>query len=392
MTHKVTLRQKPISKNRQALYLDFYPGIINPETGKTTRRQFLKRYVNSETVLDKTGKVKKVTLSPIDKKHNKETMEWAEQIRQKRENLLNKPEIYSGYEREQLKIKERGEKDFIAYFKSLADKRENSNHNNWISVYQYLKSFTNGVLKFSDIDEALCNQFKDHLLNTKSLQRLENRLSRNTAVSYFDKFKAALRAAYKEGYLQNDLNVKIDPIRKEETQRNFLTLDELNRLAKTPCGNPLIKQAALFSALTGLRFSDIQKMTWSEIEFIEGNGYFIKFIQQKTKGAEMMPISDQAFSLLGERKDPGDRVINGLIYSAYENTHLAKWVGLAGIAKHITFHSFRHSFATLQISAGTDIYTVSKMLGHREIKTTQIYAKIIDQTKRAAADKIKLEL
>lgn len=391
MTHKVKLREKPISGNRQTLYLDFYPGIVHPETGKTTRREFLNLYINNETELGKDGKARKIKLSPVDKLHNKETRDLAEQIRQKRDSVINKPEIYSGYEKEQLQIKVKGQKDFLAYFKSLTDKREESNHKNWISAYQYLKSFANGELKFVDLDESFCNRFKDHLLTVKSLQRLENKLSRNTAVSYFDKFKAALRASYKEGYMQADLNVKIDPIKKEETQRNFLTLEELNRLAKTPCANPLIKQAALFSALTGLRFSDIQKMTWKEIEFIEGNGYFIKFIQQKTKGVEMMPISEQAFSLLGEPGDPADRVINGLIYSAYENTHLAKWVGLAGIAKHITFHSFRHSFATLQISAGTDIYTVSKMLGHRELKTTQIYAKIIDQTKRVAADKIKLD-
>jgi site-specific recombinase XerD len=106
----------------------------------------------------------------------------------------------------------------------------------------------------------------------------------------------------------------------------------------------------------------------------------------------MMPISEQAYSLLGERKEPTEQVFEGLTYSAHENKHLAKWVGLAGIKKDITFHCFRHTFATLQLSNGTDIYTVSKMLGHRELKTTQIYAKIIDATKRTAADKIKLEM
>jgi len=62
------------------------------------------------------------------------------------------------------------------------------------------------------------------------------------------------------------------------------------------------------------------------------------------------------------------------------------------VTKDITSHCFRHTFATLQLSKGTDIYTVSKMLGHRELKTTQIYAKIIDQTKREAADKNKTGL
>ena len=105
-----------------------------------------------------------------------------------------------------------------------------------------------------------------------------------------------------------------------------------------------------------------------------------------------MPINEQAFSLLGVRREPTDKVFDGLTYSAYENKHLYQWIGAAGIAKDITFHCFRHTFATLQLSMGTNIYTVSKMLGHRDLKTTQIYAKIIDQTKRDAAGKIKLDI
>ena len=204
--------------------------------------------------------------------------------------------------------------------------------------------------------------------------------------------KAALKQAYKDGFLSNDLNTKIEPIKQVETRRNFLTIEELNSLVKTECNNPLMKKAALFSALTGLRFSDIKNLVWGELEYIEGNGYFIQFKQQKTKGVEVMPISEQAYNLLGEQKEPGDKVFDGLTYSAYENKHLYQWIGAAGITKDITFHCFRHTYATLQLSMGTDIYTVSKMLGHRELKTTQVYAKIIDQTKREAANKIKLEI
>jgi integrase len=148
----------------------------------------------------------------------------------------------------------------------------------------------------------------------------------------------------------------------------------------------------LFLIIIGLRFSDIEKMVWSELEFIEGQGFFIHFRQQKSEGVETMPISEQAFGLLGERKQPTDKVFKGLVYSAWTNSHLFKWLTKAEITKNVTFHSFRHTFATLQLSKGTDIYTVSKMLGHRDLKTTQIYAKIIDQTKRDAANKIKLDL
>ena len=379
MSIKVKLRQKGISGNRKSLYLDFYPAIPHPETGDLTRREFLGLYL-----FDKAK-------NPIDKQHNKETLQLAEQIRQKKENHLNKPEVYTGYEREQLKIREQGEQNFVTYFKQLADKRKASNHDNWVSAYKYLETFTKGNLKFADLNEKFCNEFKAYLLTTKSNKSSKVTLAQNSAVSYFNKLKATMKQAYKDGYLQTDLNGKVQTIKQAETQRNFLTIEELNSLVKTDCQNPLLKRAALFSALTGLRFSDIEKLVWGELEYIEGNGYFIRFKQQKTKGVEMMPISEQAYSLLGERKEPTDKVFEGLAYSAYSNKHLAQWIGAAGISKDITFHCFRHTFATLQLSKGTDIYTVSKMLGHRELKTTQIYAKIIDATKREAADKIKLD-
>ncbi len=379
MATKVTLRLKPISKNRHSLYLDFYPPIIDPTTGKPTRREFLGFYL-----IDKPK-------SPIDKDHNKETLAVAESIRQKRQNILDKPEIYTGYEQEQLRLKEQGEQNFVEYFKKLVDKRKASNYDNWVSAYKYLNAFTKGTLRVNDLNEKFFNDFKEYLLTTQSNKSDKVILSQNSAVSYFNKVKAALKQAFKDGMLQTDLNAKIEPIKTAETQRNFLTIEELNSLVRTECQNVLLKRAALFSALTGLRHSDIQKLTWSELEYIEGNGYFIQFKQQKTKGVEMMPISEQAFSLLGERKKPTDKVFDGLEYSAYQNKFLYQWITAAGISKDITFHCFRHTFATLQLSKGTDIYTVSKMLGHRELKTTQIYAKIIDETKRKAADSIQLD-
>lgn len=379
MAIKVKLREKAISGNRQSLYLDFYPAIPHPETGEPTRREFLGLYL-----FDKAK-------NPIDKQHNKETLQLAEQIRQKRENHLNKPEIYTGYELEQKRIKELGEQNFVAYFKTLADKRKASNHDNWVSAYNYLETFTKGNLKFADLNEKFCTDFKEYLLTTKSNKSSKTTLAQNSAVSYFNKLKATLKQAYKDGYLTTDLNAKIEPVKQAETRRNFLTIEELNSLVKTECNNPLLKRAALFSALTGLRFSDIKNLVWGEIHHSVENGYSIQFTQQKTKGVEVLPISEQAYSILGERKEPTDKVFEGLTYSAYENKHLYQWIGAAGITKDITFHCFRHTFATLQLSHGTDIYTVSKMLGHRELKTTQIYAKIIDQTKREAADKIQLD-
>jgi integrase len=87
-----------------------------------------------------------------------------------------------------------------------------------------------------------------------------------------------------------------------------LILSELKTLVKTDCKSPEIKTQALFLALTGLRRSDIQKLIWGEVQNVEGSGYFIRFKQKKTGGSETLPITEQAHNMLGERKQPTDRV------------------------------------------------------------------------------------
>ena len=394
MATKVSLRQKKISKGRKSLYLDFHPAIphpkpfLNKKTGKmvtTTRREFLGLYIYEKAK------------TPINKQHNTEILKIGESIRQKRENFLNKPEIYSQFEKEQLRLKELSEQCFIEYFTKLANKRKDSNRLSWFSALKYLDNFTNGSLKFADLNQKFLEDFKEYLLTTKSNKSNKTTLSQNSAVSYFNKVKAALKQANIDGVLQHDLNAKVKPIKAVETRREHLTLDELNKLVKTPCNYVLLKRAALFSALTGLRFSDIQKMTWGELEYINGQGYFLNFNQKKTKGVEVLPISEQAYGFTEGAENPKDmpqdkHVLEGLKYSAYNNKHLFQWIGAAGITKDITFHCFRHTFATLQLFNGTDIYTVSKMLGHKDLKTTQVYAKIVDEAKRTAANKITLDM
>ncbi|MFI2744187.1 tyrosine-type recombinase/integrase [Zhouia sp. PK063] len=380
MATKVTLRQKPMIQGRKSLYLDFYPPIVNTKNGKSTRREFLKLYIEDKPK------------TPLDKQGKKQTLLLAEQIRQKREYELNKPEIYSAFEKEKLEQKEKGELSFIQYFEILMDKKEGNNYNIWATSLTYLKDFANNDIKFKDLDEKFCNDYRDFLLTVKSKRSNKSKLSQNTALSYFNKFKAALKRAFKDDIISKDLSGKIEPIKSLETNRVFLTLEELNRLVKAECPNKILKQASLFSALTGMRFSDIQKLTWNEVIEDSTNGYSIYFKQKKTKNHEYLPISDQAYSLLGFRENGDNKVFKNLHYSAHYNHQLLKWVINAEISKHITFHSFRHTYATLQLQAGTDIYTVSKMLGHKELKTTQVYAKIVDETKRKAASKINIDL
>ena len=381
MATKVTLRKKSISKGRESLYLDFYPPIKHPKTGEPTRRQFLNMYVSA-----------KPRTEP-EKSRNKEIERLAEQIRQQKENVINKPEVYNEFEKEQLKLRELGERNFVEYFREEAHKRGNSsNWHNWKSALHYFETFSGGKIKFSELNEKIIEDFRSYLLDAKMMKSKTLKLSQNSAQSYFNKLKATLRQAYKEGLLKYDLNVRIQPIKEQETIREFLTLEELSQLAKTQCPDELLKRAALFSALTGLRFSDIKKLKWSEIIHIEGEGYYLRFIQQKTKGAEMLPINEQAINFCGQRGEPNERVFKGMMYPSYNSKRIKRWLDAAGITKHITFHNFRHSFATLQLFNGTEMHAVQMLLGHKDLKTTQIYAKVVNSTLRKAADKMKLDL
>ncbi|MBO9586513.1 MAG: site-specific integrase [Flavobacterium sp.] len=374
----VTLRKKAISQGRMSLYLDFYPAVWNANSNDFTRREFLKLYIYQKPA------------DQYQKMANSENLHTAELIRARRQNEINKSEIYSPFEKEQLQIQARGNESFLMYYKKLGQKKSGKNLSIWNCAIGHFEAFLNGNdLLFKDVTVALIEDFRDYLLKARSMRKNKKQLSRNTALSYYNKIKTALKAAYKEDKLRTDINAKIGTIKEMESQRSFMTLEETRRLFATPCSNILVRRISMFSVLTGLRYVDIAKLVWSEIHRIENDGYYIIFRQKKTEGAESLPISEEAYELLGKRKGEKELVFKGLNKWDVDRT-LPVWVALSGIRKHITFHCFRHTFATLQITAGTDIFTVSKMLGHRSVKTTQVYAKVIDQKKRDAANRISL--
>ncbi len=361
---KVSLREKKISKGRKSLYLDFYPAIINPKTGKATRREFLRMYIFEKPK------------NPIDKQHNKETKSLAESIRSKRQLEIQ-------FDEHGFKPKGNLEGDFLKYFRKLTNNRYESqgNYGNWLSTLKQLESYKKNGATFGDVDKDFVEGFKQHLLSN-------NDIKQNTRVSYYRKFLHSLKSAIKDGHLDNNPAKSVDSLKEESTSREYLTLEELKVLAKTDCKVEIFKSAFLFSALTGLRFSDIQALTWSDLQGNNKDGYFIRFKQKKTGQHETLMIPKSARKLMGERNDNDAPIFKNLIYSAWYNTKLQDWVDDAKINKKITFHCARHSFATLQLTMGTDIYTVSKLLGHKDLKTTEIYGKIIDQKKHDAMNKM----
>ena len=361
---KVTLRERKKAKSI-SLYLDYY------HKGKR-KFEYLGLYLTPSP------------RSTQERIHNKKTRELAEKIRSKR--LLEVQNDQFGFQDFEVE-----NADFVAYFEKLAEKKYDSegNHGNWISALKHLKNFAGGEVPFRRIDRKWVEKIKDYL-NHEARSKTGDKLSTNTKVSYFNKIRAALRQATTDGFLKENPSRDVKPIKEGDTKREFLTLEELKAAANTECDAPVHKAAFIFSALTGLRFSDIQKLTWSEIQHSDEYGYYIRFQQKKTSGEETLPIPDDAMKFLGERQAPADKVFVDLHYSDKNNQRLQEWMRRAGIEKKITFHCARHTYATLQLTHGTDIYTVSKLLGHKSLKTTEIYAKIIDEKKREAVRKLKL--
>ncbi|MFC3563138.1 site-specific integrase [Pedobacter jamesrossensis] len=369
----VKLRQKKLLDGRLSLYLDIYPPLYIAETGKETRREFLKIYLFEKPI------------SADQKEHNRVCKAKAESIRSERDlQYINKSFDFT----DKLSAK----MDFLEYFLAKTKKRNQSkgNYDNWYGAYKYLHSYTNGQCKFGDVNEKFCEGFKEYLKKVKSIKSSTVGLAQNSQYSYYNKFRAAVKEAFEERLFAVNPVLRVKGIPQAETQREFLILEELKALFETECEPPVLKRAAIFSALTGLRWSDMIKLSWKEVQGTIQDGYFIRFTQQKTQGIETLPIADQAYEQLGERGKAEDRIFKGLKYSAYTNVQLSRWVLIAGITKKITFHCFRHTYATLQLTMGTDIYTVSKLLGHRHLKTTEVYAKVIDKKKIDASKRIVL--
>ncbi|MBN7816867.1 tyrosine-type recombinase/integrase [Algoriphagus pacificus] len=370
----VTLRSKPLRNNKLSLYLDFYPPVYDPVRKIKTRREFLQLHIYESPTTSHEFEINQITLLKADK------------IRLERELQFLRNEFG-------ILDKSTQKMDFLEYFRSRIHEHSDSDSNvgNWKSALEHLKIYSFGKCQFKDVTEEFCKGFQEFLKTARSI-RNDKKLSVNTQLSYYAKLKACLKDAVRDKLLAEDPSFRIKGIKSSDSSREYLLLSELKAAFNTPFPeNEHLKKAALFSALTGLRWSDIEKLIWAEIaEDPETNSITIRYRQKKTKGFEYLPISRESRNLLGERRDPLDKVFPRLRYSDKVSSDLKLWLQRAGIYKHITFHCFRHTYATLQLSLGTDIYTVSKTLGHKFLKTTEIYAKVVDSKKVDAANRISL--
>lgn len=378
---KITLKQKRLKDGTFSLYIESYKGSSIGQNGKRIHLrefEYLKMYLTADPK------------DRLEKQKNKETLQFAENIL-----AIRKAEFAQG--KYNLKSSTKTKRTFLAFFAELVQEKQEqdsaNNYGNWFSTQQHLKKIIAPTLTFDDVDEDFVKRVRKYF--EKEAQTKSNLpLSQNSKYSYFNKFKAALRRAFDEGYTSINLSTKTKSFDQAESQREYLTHAEVQSLANSLCKYPVLKNAFLFSCLTGMRWSDINTLVWSEVRD-EADACKINFWQQKTDGVEYLYISAQARQLLGERGDLGDRVFTGLKYGMTYNTEIVRWCNRAGISKHITFHSARHTNAVLLLENGADIYTVSKRLRHRELRITQIYAKIVDEKMKEASEiipQLKLQL
>ena len=367
----VTLRTRKIKKGTQlSFYLDYYPGYRDESTMKVQRHESLGIYIFAKPKNQR------------ERDYNERMTEKAEALRCRRyESIVN--ERYDFFDRE----KEKG--NFLAWFKKKADARNTK----WQNVYKHFEAFCEGKCTFGEIDVDLCNKFKEYLYTAPQTIHKKQRLHTNTIAGYWSTIRAVLHTAYRDHKIKENPNGFLDRIDTIPTEKEHLSQPELVSLANTDCKEPVLKKAFLFSCLTGLRKSDVKALTWKKIQPYGDGGMYITVRMQKTQQLVNNPVSEEALELIGFYD--GEHEPDAKVFPDFKDkmtgTTLKNWLKVAGITKHITFHCARHTFGSLQVDAGTGIYTVQHMLGHKNVETTQIYANMADESKRESVNRITLK-
>lgn len=280
--------------------------------------------------------------------------------------------------------------NLISYIEEIIDNQKGhggKSYLTYVHMMNWLKEYgATDDMTLAQVSPQWIRGFAKFLDQAKK-QRGPGQLAQNTKATCFSRLRAVINKAFNERLIQDNPLRGIPGFKFVESKRTYLTIEEIRVLASTECRHEDVKRAFLFSCLTGLRWSDISNLKWDEVER-QGKYTRLIFRQKKTGRQEYLDISEHAAILLGERKKSGFVFDTLSEYVSNVSIMLRKWVESAGINKHISFHCGRHTFAVMMLDLGTDIYTVSKLLGHRELATTQIYAKILDKNKQAAVDRI----
>ena len=263
------------------------------------------------------------------------------------------------------------------------------------SLIAHLKKYKGEKVRIKDVDESFCRGFIKYLSKAKTIGRTKGNstIAQGAAYTYFIAFKSAINQAVKQGYLDRNPISKLDKddlksVSRVDSSRTYLSIEELKKLMATECKDEQVKKAFLFSCFSGLRISDVKDLKWKNIIVVDGESRVSKRIIKTGRDLEI-PLSGVALKYLPERGDKSD---NEYVYSLPVTHHwinqiIRDWGKNAEVKKDLCYHMSRHTFATMELTLDVDLYTVSKMLGHQNVATTQIYADIVNKKKTAAVSK-----
>ena len=360
----IRLRMKELSNGSKSLYLDVY------RNGKRSY-EYLKMYIIPE-------------VDDNARRQNKATMIAANAIKSKRIIELTNGEagIKRADDKETMSLL-----DWMNTYMENQQKRGKKDGHQIKVAIQILKDYAGERVTMEQIDKEFCQGYIDYLLT--EYRPMGKPVSRFTAQNYYRVLNGALNAAVRADVIKVNPFTKIgnsDKIRRPESKREYMTIEELRALIATPMKNEAVKQAYLFSCFCGLRISDIIGLKWGNV-YVDNGQYRLEVVMQKTKETIYLPLSPEALRWMPER---GDKTSEDHVFDLPSTTHinilLKPWAKAAGIDKRFSFHTARHTFATMMLTLGADLYTTSKLLGHTDVKMTQVYAKIINRKKDEAVN------
>lgn len=284
--------------------------------------------------------------------------------------------------------------DFVQKFAEERKKPEaEKNHGRYatiITLKRHLESFGAKKTLLSQINVDFVKGFIDYLHNTTDMRNHKSapkKLSESTIYLKYCILRSIMIEAFKKKLIKENPFTILPAnyrLKRPDSSRCYLTKKELTKVIEQPCHIAQLKEAFLFSCFTGLRKSDILELKWEDI-IKENSKHYINKKIKKTQRWLKIPLSCQAMQCLPPRPHAAQGIVFNTLAHAALSKNLKNWLSqIKSIKKDITFHTARHTFATLELSLGASLYTVSCLLGHKSITTTQIYAKVVDKDKEQA--------
>ena len=374
---KIELRHRTLPSGNQSLYLEFY------EKGGKRRYESLKLYLIPEK-------------DENDRRVNENTLKHALKLKSERVLGIEHPK-----ENGEKKLPSKAFADFMDEYqvylrdiKRASESYQKMNRSTINIVKSYLTSIRRPRVLLSKVDKRfylnLLAYVRDMYKNTKSPDNPKE-LSGNTKLVFQTTLNTMLNYAVKKGLLLRnpfyEIEVK-EKFGKVPSDRTFLTIEEVNSMAKVTTRSSGTKQTFMFCCFTGLRHGDMAALRWKDIRKTDDGEVIFVPSMQKTKHPVIVPLGKQAKSWMPERpKDANEQLVfpNAPKLGA-ANRALKNMAKRAGINKLVTFHTSRHTFATMTLTAGTDIYTTSKLLGHTSVHTTEIYVDVVMEKKADAVN------